>query len=241
MILKDFPETKQHAHFPLLLVVDEKKRTRRRNIMKNTNSLIYCAFVIFLSLVFFGCAIGTTKVSVNHAPIIKIESKKEGNLLVKRFTDKRPVTAFIGNKRNGYGMVVGNIGLQDGILLEDLLTQYFAEALREAGYNAVIDKDRQQFPQQNIKFDAVIDGQIVEFWLDLYMAVWHRVGVVIRVLDPDSNKVLWENIMEGAEKRVLWIGATGEYERIIREALTKALNRAAEEFASDRFQQAIKK
>jgi hypothetical protein len=172
---------------------------------------------------------------------MKIESKKEGNLLVKSFVDKRPVSGFIGNKRNGYGMVIGHIGLPDGVILEDLLTQYFAEALREAGYNAVIDKDRQQFPQQNIKFDAVVDGQIVEFWLDLYMAVWHRIGVVIRALDPDSNKVLWENIIEGAEKRVLWIGATGEYERVIREALTKALNRAAEEFASDRFQQAIKK
>jgi hypothetical protein len=52
---------------------------------------------------------------------------------------------------------------------------------------------------------------------------------------------LWENIIEGAEKRVLWVGATGEYERIIREALTKALNKAAEEFASEGFYKAVRK
>lgn len=205
--------------------------------MNHLKSILYSAFIILLTLSFFGCAVGTTKVNVNREPLMKIDNKKEGNLLVKRFTDKRTDTAHIGNKRNGYGMVLGHIGLHDGVVLEDLLTKYFAEALREAGYNAIIDKDS----QPNVKFDAVIDGQIVEFWLDLYMAVWHRVGVVIRVLEPDSNKVLWENIIEGAEKRVLWVGATGEYERIIREALTKALNRAAEEFASDRFQQAVRK
>jgi hypothetical protein len=205
--------------------------------MKIFKQAIYPVFIILLSLCFFGCAVGTTKVNVNREPLMKIANKKEGNLLVKRFVDKRPAAAYIGNKRNGYGMVLGHIGLQDGIALEDLLTKYFAEALREAGYNAVIDTES----RPNVKFDAAIDGQIVEFWLDLYMAVWHRVGVVIRVLETDSNKVLWENIIEGAEKRVLWVGATGEYERIIREALTKALNKAAEEFASEGFYKAVRK
>jgi hypothetical protein len=206
-------------------------------MMKNFKPVVYSILIIFLSLLFFGCAVGTTKVHVNHEPIMKIDTKKEGNLLVKRFTDKRSDTVHIGNKRNGYGMVLGHIGLHDGVALEDLLTKYFAEALTEAGYNAVIDKEN----QSNVRFDAVIDGQIVEFWMDLYMAVWHRVGVVIRVLDQDSNKVLWENIIEGAEKRVLWVGATGEFERVIREAMTKALNRAAGEFASDGFYKAVKK
>ena len=42
-----------------------------------------------------------------------------------------------------------------------------------------------------------------------------------------------------AESRVLWVGATGEYERIIREALTKALNKALDEFTSDEFYSSI--
>jgi len=209
--------------------------------MKRSKLIAFSAFLIFTGMILFGCAAGTTKINISREPLMKIDNKKEGNLLVKRFTDKRPEVRFIGNKRNGYGMVLGHIGLRDGIVLEDLLTQYFTEALREAGYNAVTETQNQQSPQANIKYDAVIDGQIIEFWMDLYMAVWHKVGVVIRVLDPDSNQIVWENLVEGAEKRVLWAGATGEYERVIRQAITKALNKAAEEFASDKFHEAVKR
>jgi hypothetical protein len=40
---------------------------------------------------------------------------------------------------------------------------------------------------------------------------------------------------------ILWIGATGEYEKVISESLTKALNRAAKEFASDEFYGILRK
>jgi len=59
------------------------------------------------------------------------------------------------------------------------------------------------------------------------MAVWHKVGVKLTAKHPDS-------------KEVLWAGVTAEYEKVIRQALTKALNKSISEFASDEFLTIIK-
>jgi hypothetical protein len=73
------------------------------------------------------------------------------------------------------------------------------------------------------------------------MAVWHKVKVDIKAVNPVDNAILWENQISGGEKRVLWIGATGEYERIVRQAITKTLNKALEEFTDEAFYTAITK
>ncbi len=196
---------------------------------------------MFLALLTGGCALGTTKVNVTHEPLVRIDNKKEGNILVKQFVNKRSDTQHIGNKRNMLGIVLGHIGTQEGVKLEVLLTNYFSEALKEAGYNAVIEETQFSGTPSQVKFDAIIDGEIVEFWLDLYLAVWHKVGVKVKALDPTNQNVLWEKDIRGEQTNALWIGASSEYEKVIREALTKALNQAAQEFASDEFYKAIKK
>lgn len=208
---------------------------------KITPSTLKHLLLILVALVFLGgCAIGTTEVRVGHDPLKTVSEKRTGKLLVKEFNDIRQSPQFIGNKRNGFGMVLGHIGLHGEKNLELLLTEYFAEALQEAGYEVTIHEKKAPEKFSNAKFDAVIEGEIVEFWMDLYMAVWHRVGVNIKAVKPANQKVLWEGRIEGAEKRVLWVGATGEYERVIREAMTKTLNKAMEEFTSDDFYNAIK-
>ena len=197
--------------------------------------------LLLVSAIFFtGCALGTTRLAVAHAPLAQVASKRQGDILVRPFVDKRQQTEFIGNKRNGFGMVLGHVGTHDGVKVDEVLTQYFIEALKEAGYNAVLDTSAGGASAQNCS--AVIQGEIVEFWMDLYMMVWHRVGVNVKAVNPADQKVLWEKLIKGAENRVLWIGATGEFERIVREAITKALNQAAQDFASDDFfNRAIKK
>lgn len=208
---------------------------------KKINSKVAVALVIFLSLLASGCAIGVTKVSVTHDPFERIENKKEGNILLRQFIDKRKNTQYIGNKRNIYGVVMGHIGIEEGSKLEVLLTKYFAEALREAGYNAIVQESQSTDMSSQVKFDAIVDGEIIEFWLDLYVAVWHKVGVKVRAICPINQNVLWEKDIHGEQTNILLVGATSEYEKVIRQALTKALNQAAKEFASDEFYKAVKK
>ncbi len=195
-------------------------------------------FVLCASIM-SGCAVGTTHVKIAHNPIQSIVDKKEGTFLVKPFVDARKQTSTIGNKRNGFGMVLGHIGALEGVDVGERLTDCFIEALNEVGYSADLYDETKDYSKE--KYDAVVEGQIVEFWMDLYMAVWHRVGVDVTVMDAEEKNVLWQKLISGAEKRVLGVGATAEYERIIREAITKTLNQAAVDFSSDDFTQSVLK
>ncbi|HXE98528.1 MAG TPA: hypothetical protein VN642_19150 [Dongiaceae bacterium] len=197
--------------------------------------------IVLSAFLLGGCAIGTTHLQVTHEPLERIEAKKQGNIQIKPFIDKRKEDhQHIGNKRNGFGMVLGHVAPEEGVKLESLLTTYFAEALKEAGYNTVIQDSETAGKQNEVKFDAVVDGEIVEFWLDLYLKVWQNIEVKTRAIQPATQAVLWENTIKADQSNVLWVGATGEFEKVINEALTKALNQAAKEYASDQFQQAIK-
>jgi hypothetical protein len=201
--------------------------------------IVRILIVAVMSFIATGCAIGTTSLKVEHAPLEKAEKKKQGNILLKEFVDKRKEShEYIGNKRNGFGMVLGHIGLENDARLEPLLTRYFAEALTEAGYNVVTQADAQS---GQVKFDAIVDGEIIEFWLDLYMKVWHNIEVRTTAIDPAGKAVLWEKTIKADQSNVLWIGATGEFEKVISESLTKALNQAVLEYNSDGFQTAIRK
>jgi hypothetical protein len=206
---------------------------------------LYCLVLVCCAISFFatGCAIGTTKVSVSHDPLQQVTDKKKGDILVNQFVDSRPPghRNYIGNKRNGYGMVLGHIGLPDGVKLEHLMTKYFAEALKEAGYNVVVCDHFTSMAPEPMKIDAVIDGEITRFWLDLYMKTWHNIDVKVTAIDPTSKKKLWERTIHGDKTNMLWLGTSSEFEKVIKEAMTIALNKAAQEFASDEFYTAIKK
>lgn len=194
-------------------------------------------------LVVGGCAIGTTRIgNVSPDPLQQVTNKKKGEILVNQFVDSRKTDHnYIGNKRNGFGMVLGHISLPDGVKLEPLVTKYFAEALKEAGYDVVISDSSTSPGPGNVKFDAVIDGEITRFWLDLYMRTWCNVDVKITANDPTSKKKLWEKTIHGDKTNTLWVGTSSEFEKVIKEALTIASNKAAQEFASDEFYNAIKK
>jgi hypothetical protein len=207
---------------------------------RKQSSYLSLASVIVLVGFATGCALGVTRLNVTHDSLATIENKREGDILVKQFVDKRKDTQYIGNKRNMFGMVMGHVGTQEGVKIQDLLTKYFAEALREAGYNAIIQESESPGIAKGNRFDAIVEGEIREFWLDLYMATWHKVAVLVKALDKDTQQVLWEKEVRGEEKNVLWVGVAAEYEKVIREALTKALNQAAKEFASEQFYKALK-
>lgn len=203
------------------------------------NRYSWAIFVLgaMLTLTASGCAIGTTRVKISHAALDDVKIQREGNILVKRFTDAREdeKKPYIGNKRNMYGMVLGHIGVEEGVELDMELTGYFVEALRAAGYNASLDESNGEAPPNASGYKVALTGEIQEFWLDLYMAVWHTVKVTPKLVSIDSGETLWETEIEASESNTLWVGARGKYEKVINQATTMALNKAAEEFASEEF------
>lgn len=192
------------------------------------------AAVLVLAALVSGCALGTSHLVVMHDPLDSIENKREGTILVREFVDKRlpEHSEFIGVKRNGYGMPLGEFGCGESCEVEVLLTRYFARALREAGYEAVIDDDASA--SGDIKFDAIVEGEVLEFWVDCYMVAWHEVEVLVRLLDDETEEVVWEKAIAGSHSNTIW-WSFSEIETVIRKSLAKALNEAASEFSSDEF------
>lgn len=199
--------------------------------MKHTTQLIL-AFLAALSL--SNCAIGTSKINVSHSPLTPVTAKKSGTILVKQFTDSRKVEdkAVIGNKRNGYGMVLGKFAIKGGKTVAQTMTDHVADALKEAGYNVVVEGSG------TAPGAAVLEGDVYEFWLDLFMATWHNVGVDLKL--TRSGSVAWQKRINGSETNVLWIGLNSEIEKVIRQAVDKALTQAQQEFTSDAFASKVK-
>ena len=194
---------------------------------------IYLGFAVIMLMAFLvsGCAV--RRLEVTHDPLSNIENKKQGNILVTPFVDKR--------KEQDLELIGRRVGLQEGVKLDVLLTKFFTEALITAGYKAAI-QDAQSATPDLAKYDAIVTGEITEFRMNFYMArVGHRVDISTKALDPASQTVVWDKRIEAAQVNMNWAGATGEFEKVISEALTKALNQAAQAYASDEFFKAIKK
>jgi hypothetical protein len=178
-----------------------------------------------------GC--GITRLDVQHDPLAQITAKKSGSIMVEPFKDVRAEKEYIGVKRGGFGNVVNHFGTLENVKLEDLLTKYFAEALTEAGYNVQVAGSQ---PTANgAKVDLIVGGEIKEFQLDMYMAAWSYMTIDLKAKNPATGKVTWQKEVKGEDKVILWMGLTPEFERVVRGALTKALDEAAKDFASEEF------
>jgi hypothetical protein len=128
-------------------------------------------------------------------------------------------------------MVLGSYHTKDGKTVASAVTQHFIDALRQAGYSATLVGHNSTAP----KGSAIVDGEIHEFWLDLYTAVWHNVGVKVNLWDRSGKRKLWEKDFNSRETNVLWLGLNSEIEKVVRQAIDKALNQAVTEFASEPF------
>lgn len=191
----------------------------------------------FTVTVLGGCAFGTTRVRIDHDYLAKSKIDRKGTILVRQLVDRRGDKhqgPYIGTKRNGYGMACGYIGTLEGVTMEKVLTESFAETLRSAGYRVVMKKEDVQD-----NYDAILEGTINEFWMDLYMAVWHQVDVSFCIVDPTTGNIRWNGRVKGSKTNILWLGITPEYEAVISQALTIAMEHAVTEFSSDKFQQSV--
>ena len=191
-------------------------------------SITRLSIAALCALIFSSCAIGQSRISVTHSPLAPASKQRSGTVVVRTFTDSRKDIdkTLVGNKRNGFGMVLGSFAIKGGDTVAEVLTAHFAEALTAAGYKAVVSN--------SASGSAVLSGDIHEFWLDLFTAVWHNVGIKLQLKDG-AGRVVWSKDVNTKETNVLWFGVNSEIEKVIRQALDKALTQTMREFASDAF------
>lgn len=198
-------------------------------------ALRVCFGVLVLALG-SACATGTTRLEIERSPFEADVALREGDILVRTFQDLRAEDRrpYVGAKRNGYGMVLGHVAAPEDRPLEEIITGYFVEALQRVGYRALREDDADPPDAADFRPVAILEGDIETFWLDMYMTTWHNVVIAVRLRDL-GDQVLWEGRFRGDESNVLWVGASGELEKVIRQALDKALAQAIAEFAADDF------
>jgi len=196
---------------------------------------------LFVSVSGGGCAVGTTRLDVRHEALDEVQ-KREGTILVKRVVDERDSEQrpYIGNKRNMYGMVLGHVAVNKGEQIEDIMTEYIVEALEQAGYTPIIEKSIPDAATDLSGHGVTLRCTLQTFWLDMYMAVWHKIGIKAELLDK-NDKILWTNQVNTGQSDTLTWGTSSEIEKFISQALTEWLNQAVIEFASDDFYQNVQK
>ena len=192
-------------------------------------------FLAFSALSLSQCAVGTTKINAVHTPLTA-SSQPRGTIYVKQFTDSRQVDnkATIGNKRNGFGMVLGTLAIKNKEGVSGLMTEAVADALRASGYKTIIEG--QGTTPGNL---PVMEGDVYEFWMDLYTTTWHNVGVELKLLSP-SGKLTWKKKINGTETNVLWLGISEEFTKVMRQSIDEAKQEAVKEFSSASFSAAAK-
>ena len=188
-----------------------------------------------------GCAFGVAKVQVRHTPLEPPAVKRSGTVVVRQFVDSREEDhQYIGNKRNGLGMAVGSVAIHDGTPVDELVTELFDEALKNVGYDTVLQESVNGVVPTGPASAAILHGDIKHFWLDLYVAVWHNVDVDLKLTDRSDSRVLWEKKIHGGKSNVLWLGIDSEFEHVVRQGVDEALTNACAEFASEEFSEAVK-
>ena len=193
------------------------------------HSITRLTLALLASVSLVNCALGTSKVQVSHSPLPAAGTQRAGTIYVKQFTDSRQVAdkALMGNKRNGFGMVLGHFGIKGGKSVAQVMTDSVADALRAAGYHVVVEG------HGGGAGNTVLEGDVDEFWMDLYAAIWHNVGLDLKL--KRGGAVAWQKRIDAKETNVLWLGLPGESRVVVREAIDSALKKAVKEFNSASF------
>jgi hypothetical protein len=87
-------------------------------------------------------------------------------------------------------------------------------------------------------YDAIVEGDITEFWITNDIEARLRISIFIRALDPDSRRVVWDRDYRASKRNLLLFATQSEFEDLISQTLGMILNQAAQEFASDSFHKA---
>jgi hypothetical protein len=201
--------------------------------------LAACAFVF---AVLSNCAFGTARISLTHDPLHKPHVKRQGTIMLERFIDERPFDKggeFIGNKRNGYGAVLGHVAVDSG-KVDSILTGFIAEALKNTGYT-VIDGTSQTNAATDATSVPVLTGKIKECWMDMYMVANAEISIDVNLLTSDKKESLWKANLNGGKVNLLWWGIKSEFTNVFKGAVNFTLDSAQTKFSSEDFAKKVSK
>jgi|GEM_PF-1234574 len=196
---------------------------------------IICAFIS-------NCAFGTAKIKLTHETLSEPKVKRQGTIVLEKFSDERQADKggeFIGNKRNGYGMVLGHVAIDSG-KVDSVLTSFVGDVLKNTGYTVIYNTQITN-AVADITSAPIMTGKIKECWMDMYMIANAQVAIDLSLLTPDKKETLWQSNISGGKVNLLWWGIKSEFANVYKRAITFALDSAQQKFSSEEFVKKVRK
>jgi len=136
----------------------------------------------------FGCR--NFNLAPPHGPFPQVSSRREGVLNVASFKDTRQVSnkASLGDFKGGVGNRLGDFVVKDGRPLESVVQGFFEDALAYVGYSNSSSVAKVQ-----------VEGEVFEFLMTSGWEFTTKIGVLTRVRDFETKRVLWEKEIRSEE------------------------------------------
>ena len=130
---------------------------------------------------------------------------------------------------------------KNGANIAEILSGYFCDALKGTGYNVlcVTPSSLKQLDIASISPNAVLEGEVNEFWLTPSWTTKHVIRLQLKLYNKEENHLFWEKEILSEHSEFVGLWSSAAFEEIIKKALDKALDQAIKEFDSDEFQQMI--
>ena len=222
--------------------------------MKIVTVYLLAVLFVYCSTGLSGCASPKTvmPVSILHDQIDESHSVRTGIILVRPFADGRKESQrlYIGETAEPSNIVpIILIPLPSGRYLVErngvsvalVLTSYFADVLRGVGYKVLMSTYASGSPPEitPISPNAILEGEIKEFWFTPSWTTKHLICVQLRLRDKQGNDLLWEKEIRVEHSEVIGLWSSAAFENMIKKSITQALREAAREFISDEFSRKV--
>lgn len=208
---------------------------------RNTIRCFYLGLLGILFLDLGGCATRDERAAIELGWLRPVGARREGRILVRTLEDRRPANHShgIGEKRHFVGVSGGLVYHRSDASLEEVLTEHVVTTLKHVGYEVELEKAPSSVDES--RFDGILEGDIEEFWMNMYIRGWVFAHFRLRLIDPKYKTVVWERRVTGRESIHVGMGSAEGFEEVISLALTEALNEAARDFSSSGFYRRLKK
>jgi uncharacterized lipoprotein YajG len=173
-----------------------------------------------------GCAFTTSKLDVAYST----DSAQGGPLAalpprvvnVAAFTDKRPDTARIGYKRNGFGAKTADIVSARPV--PEIVRDAIAAELAKSGHGAA----------GAARPEEVVSGEVTDFWFDLaigFVSIEYTgtVGAIVNVTDAAGTSLLSRRY-QGVQIESRLAGYEGAWTEVMNTALAKLVREMSTDF-----------
>ena len=150
-------------------------------------------------------------------------------VVIKGTADSRSDKTRLGDLVQ-YG-VARTILFDKDIVLSHLFTNNLINCFELAGYEVILPKKFEATSEFNKeKADALIESEVMGFWVSMYMLplegnyVWGGVRFNVRLYEPETLREIWGDRFMGVSESWGIFDTEARYERIINQAYAKAMS-----------------